>query len=135
MSAEPSPYERVQFLTPKERACLRLVMEQRSSKQIARELGISRTSVDTHVRRARHKLGLRDRYAAARLVESWRPSEAAFAAAAEASPVAPTAPSRAGIHLPPLSSLGVGQRIYLVVSGAVIAAALTGTLLTALAAL
>jgi DNA-binding CsgD family transcriptional regulator len=140
MSGERTTYERLRLLTPKERDCLRLVMEQRSSKEIAREFGISRTSVDTHVRRALHKLGLRDRYAAARLLETWRQSGTA-SAAGESKPATPPlplpspAPSSLRMRLPPLASLGLGQRLYLVVGGAVMAAALTGTLLIALAAL
>ena len=55
-------------LTPKERECLRLVAQQRSSKEIARELGISKASVDTYCNRARAKLGVADRYEAARVM-------------------------------------------------------------------
>jgi len=58
----------VGLLTPRERECLRLVDQHLSSKQIARELGMSKTSVDTYCDRARRKLGVDDRYAAARLV-------------------------------------------------------------------
>jgi len=113
-------------------------MEQRSSKQIARELGISRTSVDTHVRRARHKLGLRDRYAAARLLETWRRgSSPPSAPNGQPGPAPTSAPGASGarLRLPPLASLSSGQRLYLVVGGAVMAAALTGALLTLLATL
>src|SRR5689334_24493498 len=58
----------VELLTPRERECLRLVDQHLSSKQIARELGMSKTSVDTYCDRARRKLGVDDRYAAARLL-------------------------------------------------------------------
>src|SRR5258707_9995830 len=57
----------VGLLTTRERECLRLVDQHLSSKQIARELGMSKTSVDTYCDRARRKLGVEDRYAAARL--------------------------------------------------------------------
>src|SRR5579871_793328 len=57
----------VGLLTPRERECLRLVDQHLSSKQIARELGMSKTSVDTYCDRARRKLGVEDRYAAARI--------------------------------------------------------------------
>jgi DNA-binding CsgD family transcriptional regulator len=57
-------------LSEKERACLRLVARHLSSKQIAGELGIAKTSVDTYCDRARAKLGVADRYEAARLLES-----------------------------------------------------------------
>src|ERR1700750_2350827 len=58
----------VGLLTPRERDCLRLVDQHLSSKQIARQLGMSKTSVDTYCDRARRKLGVDDRYAAARLL-------------------------------------------------------------------
>src|SRR4051812_46428400 len=58
----------VELLTPRERECLRLVDQHLSSKEIARELGMSKTSVDTYCDRARRKLGVGDRYEAARLL-------------------------------------------------------------------
>src|ERR1700744_3723984 len=58
----------VGLLTPRERECLRLVDQHLSSKQIARELGMSKTSVDTYCDRARRKLGVDDRYSAARML-------------------------------------------------------------------
>jgi len=58
----------VELLTQRERECLRLVNQHLSSKQIARELGMSKTSVDTYCDRARRKLGVDDRFKAARLL-------------------------------------------------------------------
>src|SRR5437870_13465244 len=58
----------VGLLTQRERECLRLVDQHLSSKQIARELGMSKTSVDTYCDRARRKLGVTDRYEAARVL-------------------------------------------------------------------
>jgi DNA-binding CsgD family transcriptional regulator len=55
------------LLTPRERECLRLVDQHLSSKEIARALGMSKTSVDTYCDRARRKLGVPDRYEAARV--------------------------------------------------------------------
>jgi DNA-binding CsgD family transcriptional regulator len=57
-------------LTPMEQACLRLVAKHLSSKEIAVELGIAKTSVDTYCNRARTKLGVSDRYEAARRLVS-----------------------------------------------------------------
>src|SRR5260221_13407091 len=57
----------VDLLTPRERECRRLVDQHLSSKQIARQLGMSKPSVDTYCDRARRKLGVEDRYAAAKL--------------------------------------------------------------------
>ena len=58
----------VELLTQRERECLSLVDRHFSSKQIARELGMSKNSVDTYCDRARKKLGVTDRYTAARLL-------------------------------------------------------------------
>src|SRR3978361_2266769 len=60
----------VGLLTPRERECLRLVDQRLSSKQIARELGMSKTSVDTYCDRAGRQLGGEDRFAAARLARA-----------------------------------------------------------------
>lgn len=53
-------------LTPRERDCLRLVGEGRSSKEIAKALNISPHTVNEYVRSAVGKLGAENRRAAAR---------------------------------------------------------------------
>jgi DNA-binding CsgD family transcriptional regulator len=55
-------------LTPKELECVRLVARDRSSKEIARELGRSGHTVDNQIKSALGKLGLSSRYELARLV-------------------------------------------------------------------
>lgn len=65
MAAPPFGLE---ALTAQEKACLALVAQRFSSKEIALQLGIAKTSVDTYCNRARHKLGVSDRYTAARLL-------------------------------------------------------------------
>lgn len=118
-----------------------LVMERRSSKQIARHLGISQTSVDTYVRRARQKLGVKDRYAAARLLEAWLDDEGQSNSPGDRSPEAPPAPADAArdrgivLRLPPLETLNTLHRLGFIVGGAVIAAVVFGVILTAMAAL
>jgi DNA-binding CsgD family transcriptional regulator len=57
-------------LTPRERDCLRLVGQARSSKEIAIELGLSPFTVDEYVRSAVAKLGARNRREAARLIKA-----------------------------------------------------------------
>ncbi|RXD05547.1 hypothetical protein EQZ23_10840 [Sphingomonas sp. UV9] len=55
-------------LTPRQRACLKLVWEkQATSKEIAAELGISKTTVDGYISEAVEQLGARDRRDAARM--------------------------------------------------------------------
>lgn len=66
--ADSARGEALDLLTPRERECLRLVYEHMSSKEIGRRLGISKHTVDTHVDKARQRLGALDRYDAARRV-------------------------------------------------------------------
>jgi DNA-binding CsgD family transcriptional regulator len=129
--------ERLDLLSPKERDCLRLVLENHSSKQIARQLGISQTSVDTHISRARAKLGVRDRYEAARLLAAWEGGQQTAVPEPEPSP-APQAPPRGrppGQLLPPLASLNFGQRLLMMALGALVIASVCGLILSAMAVL
>lgn len=48
-------------LTAKQRACLDLLLERKTSKQIGRELGISKYTVDQRITAARQALGASDR--------------------------------------------------------------------------
>jgi DNA-binding CsgD family transcriptional regulator len=136
-------------LTPKERECLRLVAQQCSSKEIARELGISKASVDTYCNRARAKLGVDSRRAAAQLLMTLEhgagPLEPASPAAAANAPgppaqappvlappvLAPT-PFAAAPLIPPLSSLGPMARLGIILGGAVALALAFGMLLSGL---
>ncbi len=52
-------------LTPRERECLRLVAQHHRSKEIARLLNISKSTVDKHIDSARDRLGAPDRRTAA----------------------------------------------------------------------
>ena len=52
-------------LTPRERECLRLVARHHQSKEIARLLNISKSTVDKHIDSARTRIGAADRRAAA----------------------------------------------------------------------
>jgi DNA-binding CsgD family transcriptional regulator len=52
-------------LTPRERECLRLVARHQQSKEIARLLNISKSTVDKHIDRARERIGAADRRTAA----------------------------------------------------------------------
>jgi DNA-binding CsgD family transcriptional regulator len=113
-------------LTPKERECLRLVAAHFSSRQIAGELGISKTSVDTYCDRAREKLGVPGRREAARLLAA-APGEAPASAAP-----ASLAPARAPARVP---TLGARGRLLLLALAAVMAPVALATLLAGLRAL
>jgi DNA-binding CsgD family transcriptional regulator len=122
-------------LTPKERECLRLVAQHCSSKEIARELGISKASVDTYCNRARAKLGVTSRRAAAQMVmmlERGEGVEPPVEAVAVAPPPAPAPVVAAVSVLPPLSSLGPLARLGIIVGGAVVLALAFGMLLSGL---
>jgi len=81
--------DRLTQLTPRERDCLRLVGQARSSKEIAIELGLSPFTVDEYVRSATTKLGARNRH------------EAAYRLKAEEA--ASSAPPKLGDEPPPLA--------------------------------
>jgi DNA-binding CsgD family transcriptional regulator len=110
------PYD-LAALTAQERACLALVAQRLSSKEIALRLGIAKTSVDTYCNRARHKLRVSDRYAAARLLMARSGTEA---------PAAMVTTARLRTSRPPLA---------LVVGGLVAAALGLGALLAGMSAL
>jgi len=126
---------RLQALTGRERDCLRLVLDQLSSKEIGRKLGISPTSVDTHVRRAREKLGVDDRYAAAQLLAAWERDPASVSSGRGPSARPSAWQGWRGWPPPPLTSLNLLQRLLLVVLFSVLGAIAFGAVLTALAAL
>lgn len=62
------PTQRLERLTDAQRDCLRLVYQHKSSKDIARQLGISPHTVDQRLRRAIHVLGASSRVEAALLL-------------------------------------------------------------------
>lgn len=61
---------RVERLTDSQRACLRLVLAHMTSKQIARELGISPHTVDAHLKAALKVVGASNRTEAALILAS-----------------------------------------------------------------
>ncbi len=63
--------DRLAKLTEQQRACLRLVFANMTSKEIAPYLGIEPGSVDQHVKAAMRVLGVGDRRAAARLLAEY----------------------------------------------------------------
>lgn len=137
----------VESLTAQERECLRLVAQSLSSKEIARELGISKASVDTYCNRARAKLGVADRRTAGRLVlaadaglvtitgEPPSASPDPVATPPAEPPVSLAVGLTAGHLLPPMSALGLRQRMAVSVLVAALLALAFGMLLAGMEAL
>jgi DNA-binding CsgD family transcriptional regulator len=72
---EPHPLD---SLTPSERNVLRMLLQERDQKAIARQLNLSPETVKTHLRNAREKAGIRTSFALARALaeqESHPPEE------------------------------------------------------------
>jgi|GEM_PF-1760531 len=84
-------------LSPRQRECLRLVWERRTSKEIAAELGIGSSTVDGYIKEAIETLGARDRREAAAIAFRSGPTtppdkkgpESSGVVAAPPAPIAP----------------------------------------------
>ena len=77
----PMESDRIEKLTEAQRVCLRMVLMHLSSKDIARELGISPHTVDQRLRMAIQVLGVANRFEAARILarhESQTPYQSAI---------------------------------------------------------
>ncbi|CAN7467262.1 helix-turn-helix domain-containing protein [Phenylobacterium sp. LjRoot219] len=129
LPAADARHTKLTMLTPQERECLRLVAQQRSSKEIAQALGISKASVDTYCNRARAKLGVASRREAAQLVLEGSP---AVTAPAFPPPLTAAAGPAVVTLLPPVSSLGPAARLTVILGGAVALALAFGMLLSGL---
>jgi DNA-binding CsgD family transcriptional regulator len=60
--------EAVASLSPMQKTCLRLVYDHLQTKEIARQLGVSRYTVESHIKNARARLGATSRLEAARML-------------------------------------------------------------------
>lgn len=120
-----------------EQACLRLVARHMTSQEIAAELGIAKTSVDTYCNRARAKLGVADRFEAARrLVSDQDPAERYFRPLPSIAPAAP-APAALAAAMPAATGAKARHSAWLMGSLAMLLAAglAIATLLSGLRAL
>jgi DNA-binding CsgD family transcriptional regulator len=115
---------RVARLTEGQRLCLLLVAEHRSSKEIARHLGISSHTVDQRIRTALKTLGVRQRAHAARLLIH------SLEAEPRSSAVLPWATRR---H--PRNEMSSGFRLFWIAAIAGTSALLAGLFLAALESL
>jgi DNA-binding CsgD family transcriptional regulator len=81
--ATQPPDRRAERLTSRQVSCIALVANGCSSKEIARELGISPSTVDNHIAAAMHLIGLANRAALASWYNQNRESEIAINEAEE----------------------------------------------------
>ncbi len=86
----PMESERIQKLTEAQRVCLRMVLMHLSSKDIARELGISPHTVDQRLRMAIQTLGVANRFEAARILAKYEGPATYQSAVYQTPHVAPT---------------------------------------------
>ncbi len=107
---------RLARLTPKEVACLRLVGQRMSSKEIASELGIAKTSVDTYCNRARAKLEVGGRQEAARLVRAATFADEMAVAAPEADRLIVKSAAAASAGIAPLTNATLQAAVALVIA-------------------
>lgn len=96
-------------LSERQRQCLDLVAEGRTSKEIARTLKLSPSTVDNHVRAALERLGLNNRADAARLMQA--SSSAALAPALPEEPIGADREPFGLFRLPPIG--GAENRLSL----------------------
>lgn len=94
----------VERLTEGQRECLRRVLRHMSSKEIARELGISSHTVDQRLRIAMHSLGTTSRVEAAKMLAAREQGDAYQSSVYQPLYIAPTMLPHAA------SRLGEGQR-------------------------
>ena len=101
-------------LSAQQRACLRLVAEGQTSKEIARVLTLSPSTVDSHVRAAIDRLGVRDRASAARALMAYEQNQTPSVEVSS-----DRMERRSLLSLPPLggvrNDLSIRRRIYHVV--------------------
>jgi DNA-binding CsgD family transcriptional regulator len=123
-------YDSLRRLTSQERECLRLVAEQRSSKEIALALGIAKASVDTYCNRARAKLGVASRREAARMVAAQLEAAAVPREAQQASAFLPEAADAGRVAAPAsfVAKLGPLRRLGVILMGASLFALAFGVL-------
>lgn len=114
---EQSPQALFNRLSERQRQCLGLVAQGFTSKEIGRQLGLSPSTVDNHIRSALERLNMSDRMAAARAVR-------AMTADGEQQTSGTDTPAPSLFALPPLggtiNSLSVRRRVWHIVQIALI---------------
>jgi DNA-binding CsgD family transcriptional regulator len=101
-------------LSERQRQCLDLVGQGFTSKEIGRQIGLSPSTVDNHIRAALERLGMTDRASAARAMSALTAGDDGASARPEA-----TAPLPSFFALPPLGGavnrLSARRRVWHIV--------------------
>jgi len=103
--------DRIQKLTEAQRVCLRMVLMHLSSKDIARELGISPHTVDQRLRMAIQALGVANRFEAARILARYE-SQTPYQSAVYQTPHVAPAPIPATVGLSDIHGVRQGSEAY-----------------------
>ena len=104
--------DRIEKLTEAQRICLRMVLMHLSSKDIARELGISPHTVDQRLRMAIQALGVANRFEAARILARYESPNAykpAYQSAVYQTPHVAPQPVPATVGLSDISGVRQGD--------------------------
>jgi DNA-binding CsgD family transcriptional regulator len=141
-------HDPIPSLSEGQKTCLRLVGRGMSSKEIARETGLTPQTVDTYVKAALGKLGAANRREAARALAAWElsqqsgsPPPAIAAPTTQADDYVQTGAKgwRGPLRLPPVGGgfhdLNWAQKSYQALLVAVVAAAVVVALALAIAGL
>ena len=107
----PMESERIDKLTEAQRVCLRMVLMHLSSKDIARELGISPHTVDQRLRMAIQALGVANRFEAARILARYE-SQTPYQSAVYQTPHIAPASVHASIDLSDIHGVRQGNEAY-----------------------
>jgi DNA-binding CsgD family transcriptional regulator len=108
---EPMEPDRIEKLTEAQRICLRMVLMHLSSKDIARELGISPHTVDQRLRMAIQALGVANRFEAARVLARYE-NQAPYQSAVYQSPHIAPAPVHATVGVSDIHGVRQGDEAY-----------------------
>ncbi len=103
--------DRIEKLTEAQRVCLRMVLMHLSSKDIARELGISPHTVDQRLRMAIQVLGVANRFEAARILARFESRTPYQSAVYQTSHVAPE-PIHATVDLSDIHGVRQGNEAF-----------------------
>ncbi|MDF8334759.1 response regulator transcription factor [Novosphingobium cyanobacteriorum] len=123
-------------LTQRQADCIARVAQGLSSKEIARELGISPSTVDNHIASAMHQFGFANRNAVARWYLEYRESMAAAETVQGDRPDQPQSNSKSyfRVRIPTIggirNSLSLKERLFAIVQVMIVSTMVASTLIS-----